>query len=69
MGWWEEIMKAMIAQGRVCNVEPEHGPWPYQQSVPSTDMKPTHDIWKANNHVIGLIKERWPAMVESVKKA
>lgn len=67
MGWWEEIMKAMIAQKRVCNVEPEHGPWPYQQSVPSTGMKPNHDIWESNKYVIKLVKERWPAIVESLK--
>ena len=65
MGWWEAIMKAMIVQQRVCNVEPEHGPWPYQQSAPGTGMAPTHDIWESNKHVIQLVKERWPAIVES----
>ena len=58
-------MKAMIAQQRVCNVEPEHGPWPYQQSVPSTGMAPTHDIWESNKHVLKLVKERWPAIVDA----
>ena len=60
MGWWSEIMKAQIKQGKVCFCEPEHGPWPYQQSVPHTGMKPTHDIWEANNHVANLIREEWP---------
>jgi hypothetical protein len=66
MGWWEDIMKAMIAQKRVCNVEPEHGPWPYQQSKPHTAMAPSHDIWQSNKHVIKLVKERWPAIVNSI---
>jgi len=65
MGWWEEIMKAMIAQKKVCNVEPEHGPWPYQQSAPGTGMKPSHDIWESNAFIIKSVKERWPAIVEN----
>lgn len=65
LGWWEAIMKAMIVQKRVCNVEPEHGPWPYQQSKPGTEMAPSHDIWESNKHVIALVKERWPSIVES----
>lgn len=66
MGWWEAIMKAQIAQKRVCNVEPEHGPWPYQQSAPSSGMAHSHDIWESNKHVIKLVKERWPAVVEAM---
>ena len=60
--WRTAVVQAMIAQKRVCNVEPEHGPWPYQQSMPSTGMKPSHDIWDSNGYVIKLVKERWPAI-------
>ena len=62
MGWWEAIMRAIVAQKRVCNVEPEHGPWPYQQSAPNTGTAPSHDIWEANKHVLKLVKERWPSI-------
>lgn len=63
--YWEEIMKGQMAGEKVCFVEPEHGPWPYQQSAPHTDMKPNHDIWVANNYVAKLVSDRWPATVES----
>ena len=58
--------QAMITDKRVCNVEPEHGPWPYQQSMPSTKMEPTHDIWLSNKHVIQVVKDRWPAILASM---
>jgi len=64
--YWTPIMKAMITDKRVCNVEPEHGPWPYQQSMPSTKMEPTHDIWLSNKHVIQVVKDRWPAILASM---
>ena len=30
MMYWEGVLKGMIAKERVCYVEPEFGPWPYQ---------------------------------------
>ena len=57
--YWEEAMKGMISNNRICFVEPEHGPWPYQQVAPHSNMTPVVDIWKANNHVAKLVRERF----------
>jgi len=59
MNYWELCMRANIAQGKICYVEPEHGPWPYQQSKPHTNMEPVSSIWDANTHVAKLITERF----------
>eukprot|EP01060_Flectonema_neradi_P041544 TRINITY_DN989_c1_g1_i3.p1 TRINITY_DN989_c1_g1~~TRINITY_DN989_c1_g1_i3.p1 ORF type:complete len:332 (+),score=87.18 TRINITY_DN989_c1_g1_i3:55-996(+) len=64
MFYWEQIAKAQIAKGRVSIIEPEHGPWPYQQSVPNTDMAPTHDIWEANDFVKEQVKKEFPTWVK-----
>eukprot|EP01060_Flectonema_neradi_P041545 TRINITY_DN989_c1_g1_i4.p1 TRINITY_DN989_c1_g1~~TRINITY_DN989_c1_g1_i4.p1 ORF type:complete len:334 (+),score=82.22 TRINITY_DN989_c1_g1_i4:130-1002(+) len=68
MFYWEQIAKAQIAKGRVSIIEPEHGPWPYQQSVPNTDMAPTHDIWEANDFVKEQIREAYPKWAAEVTK-
>lgn len=67
MYYWGEIIKAQVAQGKVCIVEPEHGPWPYQQSLPNTKTAPTADIWVVNNFVKDCMKERFPKWVEEAK--
>ena len=67
MAYWEATMEGMIAREQICNVEPEHGPWPYMQSLPFTEMKPTHDIWEANNFIAKHIRERWPTFIENLK--
>ena len=51
MMYWTDVMKGMMSRQKVCYVEPEHGPWPYQQSKPNTGTKPVTDIWAANNWV------------------
>ena len=60
--WRTAVVQAMIAQGRACNVEPGHDPWPYQQSMPSTGVEPSHDIWGSNGYAIKLARGRWPAI-------
>eukprot|EP01061_Rhynchopus_euleeides_P024430 TRINITY_DN3937_c0_g1_i1.p2 TRINITY_DN3937_c0_g1~~TRINITY_DN3937_c0_g1_i1.p2 ORF type:complete len:313 (+),score=89.96 TRINITY_DN3937_c0_g1_i1:504-1442(+) len=65
--YWEQIVKAQIAQGKVSIIEPEHGPWPYQQSVPNTGTAPTHDIWEANDFIKEMVRAKFPQWVEQVK--
>jgi len=65
MYYWSEVMKGMLENKRVCVVEPEHGPWPYQQSMPFTEMKPNHDIWESNKYMAKLVTEAFPAICES----
>ena len=60
MMYWSEVMKGQIANKRVCFVEPEHGPWPYQQSKPHTETTPVTDIWVANNYVAKLVADAFP---------
>jgi len=67
MRYWEDTMEGMVERGQICNVEPEHGPWPYMQSLPFTDMKPTHDIWEANNFVAKQFHDKWPEFVANLK--
>lgn len=57
MSYWTEVMVGQIANHKICYVEPEHGPWPYQQSMPNTQTKPTHDIWESNKHMAKLVKD------------
>ena len=66
--YWEKIAKAQIAKGRVSIIEPEHGPWPYQQSIPNTNMAPTHDIWESNDFIKEQIRNIFPKWVEEVSK-
>jgi len=61
-------MAGQIANRKICYVEPEHGPWPYQQSMPNTQTKPTHDIWESNKHMAKLVKDSWPSVLEMATK-
>ena len=65
--YWEEIVKAMVASNRDVIIEPEHGPWPYQQSVPNTKTAPTHDIWEANDFIKEKVKKNFPNWVAEAK--
>ena len=67
MMYWEAIMKHIHVTGQTLYVTPEHGPWPYQHSLPNTNMKPTTDIWEANNHVARMISDLWKS-VAGIKK-
>lgn len=62
MMYWSEVMKGQIANKRICFVEPEHGPWPYQQSKPHNNTAPVTDIWVANNYVAKLVSDAFPKL-------
>ena len=62
LNYWEIVMRAHITKGKPCYIEPEHGPWPYQQSKPFTNMEPTNSIWEANAHVAKLVRERYESL-------
>ena len=59
LSYWEIVIRAHIAKGKTCYIEPEHGPWPYQASMPHTNMEPTNSVWDANAHVAKLVTERF----------
>eukprot|EP01063_Lacrimia_lanifica_P030609 TRINITY_DN488_c1_g2_i1.p2 TRINITY_DN488_c1_g2~~TRINITY_DN488_c1_g2_i1.p2 ORF type:complete len:312 (+),score=128.20 TRINITY_DN488_c1_g2_i1:55-990(+) len=68
MYYWEEIVKAQVAAGRVSIIEPEHGPWPYQQSLPGTETKPTACIWKVNEFVKCQVRDKYPEWAAAATK-
>ena len=66
LGYWKEIVQAQVARKTPSIVVPEHGPWPYQQSVPFAATAPNHSIWEANEFVKTVVAERFPQWVEEV---
>lgn len=57
LSWWGDIWEAQHKAGvRVMSITPEHGPPPYQPSLPFSQI-PTADIWSIN-HMVGLSAKR-----------
>lgn len=65
--YWDNVIKGMLANKVDINFEGEFGPWPYQHSVPHNETKPNHDIWKSNNFICQMMRDRWPTLLESLK--
>eukprot|EP00052_Salpingoeca_macrocollata_P033841 m.9731 g.9731 ORF g.9731 m.9731 type:complete len:308 (-) comp5631_c1_seq1:51-974(-) len=59
MQWWETLWTAINARGdKQLYVEPEHGPAPYQHSLPYTGCE-VADVWQVNSWVGKHVAQRY----------
>jgi hypothetical protein len=59
LSWWEVIIKSQIRRNLdICYICPEHGPYPYQQSLPFSN-EPVAVLEECNQEIARLVTERF----------
>jgi len=56
--WWDAIVSQIRAKGQTVWIEPEHGPAPYLQSLPYTNV-PVADLWQVNTWIGERLMKRY----------
>lgn len=66
LSWWEEIIKSQITRKlEICYICPEHGPYPYLQSLPFSN-EPIAILEECNQEIARLITERFDEIINKI---